>query len=190
MIRIPRTELDYAIATLIACGKNARNKNGLRVRFPIAGDQAERAILAALATLAPGTIPQVVMPMDVHEIDIDPYNAQHKPADPPLTPYEYGPRGLSRAQLAERYGRSLDEVFYGTRPEDQGVAGRRGPAAVAARCDLAAATVFAGGVGHPVETDASVPKHDQSEMGLEMPNTEAADVQGGPGDSAKSSDQR
>jgi hypothetical protein len=69
MIRIPRTELDYAVATLVACAKNARDARGLRIMFPLNGDQAERAILAALATLAPGTIPQVVMPADVHEIE-------------------------------------------------------------------------------------------------------------------------
>jgi hypothetical protein len=79
VIRIPRTELDYAVATLVACAQAARDARGLRIMFPITADQAERAILAALATLAPGTLPQIVMPVDVHEIDLDAYNAQHAP---------------------------------------------------------------------------------------------------------------
>lgn len=72
MIRIPRAELDYAIAAVRACANAARDRAGLRVLFPLSDDQAERAILAALATLAPGTIPQVVMPADVHEVQLEP----------------------------------------------------------------------------------------------------------------------
>jgi hypothetical protein len=96
MIRIPRTELDYAIAALIACGKNARNRQGLRIRFPIAEHEAERVILGALTALYTG--PGPVMPM-----------------------VEYGPRGLSTEQLAERYGVRSDE------PRGVACAGAVGP---------------------------------------------------------------
>jgi hypothetical protein len=108
MIRIPRTELDYAVATLVACAKAARDKQGLRIKFPLSNDQAERLIIASLGAVAPGTIPQLVMPMDVHEIDVGRHAVQ------------YGPSGVGREQLAARYGLTVEQVdeIYGTRPED------------------------------------------------------------------------
>jgi hypothetical protein len=102
MIRIPRTELDYAVATLVACAKSARDARGLRIMFPLNGDQAERAILAALATLAPGTIPQVVMPADVHEMELPEGAIQHTPA------------ASEEAQAwADRRERELNEATFG-----------------------------------------------------------------------------
>lgn len=70
MIRIPRAELDYAIAAIRGCANAARDRQGLRVLFPLTDEDALRLILAGLATVAPGRLPQSVMPMDVVEMEV------------------------------------------------------------------------------------------------------------------------
>jgi hypothetical protein len=68
MIRIPRPELEHAIAALRDCADNARDAQGLRIVFPLSPETAERLIIASLGAVAPGTVPQVVLPADVEEL--------------------------------------------------------------------------------------------------------------------------
>lgn len=53
MIRIPRAELDYAIAAIRGCANAARDKQGLRLIFPMTDERAEELILAGLGLAAP-----------------------------------------------------------------------------------------------------------------------------------------
>jgi len=53
MIRVPRRELEVAIDALLGCASAATDLNGLKIKFLLSRDDAEKAVLGALSIVGP-----------------------------------------------------------------------------------------------------------------------------------------